>query len=192
MTVLATPSANCELPTDMIKIVITGSGGRMGQALVACAKNFRELEIAGQIDQGDDLRACIGKADVVVDFSSHTATAGIVSLCAENKKALVIGTTGHSESERAEIGKRKSQIPIVFAPNFSTGVNTLFWLTRQAAEILGPALPRAASPWSIGRSTCRSIVRARSGRRTGTGWDGARISCPISNPGGSIGSTFPR
>jgi 4-hydroxy-tetrahydrodipicolinate reductase len=122
----------------MTKIIINGSNGRMGQALVACVKNFRDLEVIGQIDQGDDLRACIGKADVVVDFSSPAATAGIVSLCAENKKALVIGTTGHSETERAEIGNRKSVIPIVFASNFSTGINTLFWLTRKAAEILGP------------------------------------------------------
>ncbi len=122
----------------MIKIIITGSKGRMGQALISCAKNFRELEVTGQVDKDDDLGAVIGNGDVVVDFSSHTATAGIVSLCAEHKKALVIGTTGHAETEKAEIGKRKAQIPIVFASNFSTGVNTLFWLTRKAAEILGP------------------------------------------------------
>jgi len=122
----------------MIKVGITGSKGRMGQTLVACAKNFRELEVTGQIDQGDDLFSCLGKADVVVDFSSHTATAGIVSLCAEQKKALVIGTTGHSETEKAKIRKHEAEIPIVLASNFSTGVNTLFWLTRKAAEILGP------------------------------------------------------
>ena len=69
----------------------------MGQAVIACAKTFRELEIAGQVDQGDDLRSVISKGDVVVDFSVHAATAGIASLCAENKKALVIGTTGHTQ-----------------------------------------------------------------------------------------------
>jgi len=123
----------------MTKIVIIGSKGRMGQALVSCAKNVREIEVVGQIDLGDDLRSCAGKTDVVVDFSSHTATAGIVSVCAENQKALVIGTTGHSESEKSAIQKSKSAIPIVWASNFSTGVNALFWLTRKAAEILGPA-----------------------------------------------------
>jgi len=133
------PSAICELPTAMIKVIITGSKGRMGQALVSCAKSFRELEIAGQIDQGDDLRSCIAKADAVVDFSSHTATAGIISLCVENKKALVIGTTGHSDAERSSITQNAARIPIVLTSNFSTGVNTLFWLTRKAAEILGPA-----------------------------------------------------
>jgi 4-hydroxy-tetrahydrodipicolinate reductase len=49
-----------------------------------------------------------------------------------------VGTTGHSEAGRAQITGVKDQIPIVLASNFSTGVNTLFWLTRKAAEILGP------------------------------------------------------
>jgi 4-hydroxy-tetrahydrodipicolinate reductase len=122
----------------MIKIIITGAKGRMGQALVSCAKNFRELQVVAQIDVDDDLPAAIARGDVVVDFSSHTATAEIVGLCARHKKAMVIGTTGHSESEQSAIRNLKSAIPMVWASNFSTGVNTLFWLTRQAAEILGP------------------------------------------------------
>jgi 4-hydroxy-tetrahydrodipicolinate reductase len=121
----------------MIRIIITGAKGRMGQALVSCAKNFRDLKIAATIDQGDDLAAVISKADAVIDFSSHDATAAIAALCAKNKKAVVIGTTGHSEKERSQISNLKSQIPMVWASNFSTGVNTLFWLTRKAAEILG-------------------------------------------------------
>jgi 4-hydroxy-tetrahydrodipicolinate reductase len=51
---------------------------------------------------------------------------------------MVIGTTGHSDQGRAQIADVQSQIPVVLASNFSTGVNTLFWLTRKAAEILGP------------------------------------------------------
>jgi 4-hydroxy-tetrahydrodipicolinate reductase len=122
----------------MTRVIITGAKGRMGQALVSCAKNFRDLKIAAAIDQGDDLRAVISKADVVIDFSSHEATPGIAELCAKNKKAIVIGTTGHSDSEKSQITKLKSKVPMVWASNFSTGVNTLFWLTRKAAEILGP------------------------------------------------------
>ena len=121
----------------MTRVIITGVKGRMGQALVACAANFRELEIVGQIGSGDDLSTVIGKSDVVIDFSSHSATPGIVELCAKNKKAVVIGTTGHSDSEKSAILNRQSVIPMVLASNFSTGVNTLFWLTRKAAEILG-------------------------------------------------------
>ncbi|MGD0744551.1 MAG: 4-hydroxy-tetrahydrodipicolinate reductase [Verrucomicrobiota bacterium] len=123
----------------MTRIIITGSKGRMGQALLACAKTFRELEVAGQVDQGDDLRSVIAGGDVVIDFSSHAATPGIVELCAGHHKAVVIGTTGHSETEQFAIRNLKSAIPMVWASNFSTGVNTLFWLTRKAAEILGPA-----------------------------------------------------
>jgi len=110
----------------------------MGQTLVACAKNFRELQIGAQIDMGDDLPAAAAQGDVVVDFSSHTATADIAGVCARHKKALVIGTTGHTNAERNEILKFKTKIPMVWTANFSTGVNTLFWLTRKAAEILGP------------------------------------------------------
>jgi 4-hydroxy-tetrahydrodipicolinate reductase len=123
----------------MTRIIITGSKGRMGRMLAACAPQHAGLEIVGQIDQGDDLRSVIAAGDVVVDFSFHTATFGIASLCAEHRKAMVIGTTGHSETDRARITGLSSQIPMVFSSNFSTGVNTLFWLTRKAAEILGPA-----------------------------------------------------
>jgi 4-hydroxy-tetrahydrodipicolinate reductase len=51
---------------------------------------------------------------------------------------LVIGTTGHELAEREQINKAAQKIPLVFSPNYSVGVNTLFWLTRKAAEILGP------------------------------------------------------
>src|SRR5206468_1903736 len=122
----------------MTRIIITGSKGRMGRTLFACAARLPELQVAGQIDQGDDLRSVIDQGDVVIDFSSHEATPGIAALCAEHKKAMVIGTTGHSEEGKSQILDFKSQIPIVLSSNFSTGVNALFWLTRKAAEILGP------------------------------------------------------
>lgn len=95
--------------------------------------------MVGQIDEGDELRSVIGQGDVVIDFSSHSATPGIASLCAEHKKALVIGTTGHSDEGKSRILDFKSQIPIILSSNFSTGVNALFWLTQKAAELLGPA-----------------------------------------------------
>lgn len=122
----------------MTKIIITGAKGRMGQALLACAARIPELEVAGQIDLGDDLRSVIASCDAVIDFSFHDATASVAALCAQHKKALVIGTTGHSDAEKAQIANLQSQVPMVWASNYSTGVNTLFWLTRKAAEILGP------------------------------------------------------
>jgi 4-hydroxy-tetrahydrodipicolinate reductase len=122
----------------MTRIIITGSKGRMGRALVACAPQHSDLLVTAQIDQGDDLRGVIQQGDVVIDFSSHNATQGIAAACAEFKKALVIGTTGHSEEGRAQFTRLSSQIPMVLSSNFSTGVNALFWLTRKAAGILGP------------------------------------------------------
>jgi 4-hydroxy-tetrahydrodipicolinate reductase len=122
----------------MTKIIITGSKGRMGQALISCAKSFRELEVVAQIDKDDDLGGVIGKGDVVLDFSAHSVTPGVAALCARHHKAMVIGTTGHTDTDKFEITKVVAGIPVVWASNFSTGVNTLFWLTRKAAEILGP------------------------------------------------------
>jgi 4-hydroxy-tetrahydrodipicolinate reductase len=123
---------------NMTRIIITGSKGRMGQALISCAKGFRELEVVAQIDKDDALGAVIDKGDVVVDFSAHSVTPEVAALCARHHKALVIGTTGHTDTDKFEITKVLAGIPVVWASNFSTGVNTLFWLTRKAAEILGP------------------------------------------------------
>ena len=122
----------------MVNLIITGSKGRMGQALISCAARNANLKITGQIDTGDDLRTVIADSDVVIDFSFHAATTGIAELCAQHQKALVVGTTGHTDEEKLKIKSYKLKIPIVFSANYSTGVNTLFWLTRKSAEILGP------------------------------------------------------
>lgn len=122
----------------MTKIILTGAKGRMGQTLVACAERDPDLQLVGQIDLGDDLLPLIKETDAVVDFSFHDATASFAAACAEHRKPMVIGTTGHSDAEKSQILNLKSQIPIVWASNYSTGVNVLFWLTRKAADILGP------------------------------------------------------
>ncbi|HSH92784.1 MAG TPA: 4-hydroxy-tetrahydrodipicolinate reductase [Roseimicrobium sp.] len=122
----------------MTKVIITGARGRMGQMLIACAARIPGIEVVGQIDVGDDLGVIIDKCDAVIDFSFHNATVSVAKHCVAKKKALVIGTTGHSEAEKAEIRALGTSIPMVWASNYSTGVNTLFWLTRKAAEILGP------------------------------------------------------
>ena len=111
----------------------------MGQSLLSCAKQIPGLNVVAAIDAGDDLAAMLPNADVVIDFSFHTVTPGVAATCAAQGKALVIGTTGHSDAEKAVIRGHASKIPMVWASNYSTGVNTLFWLTRKAAEILGPS-----------------------------------------------------
>src|ERR1700722_2892845 len=121
----------------MTRVIITGAKGRMGQALLACAKNFASLQVVAALGRNDALEAVIGGSDVVIDFSSPQATPGFLDLCLKHCKAIVLGTTGHEAAEKAAIAKASATIPIVLASNFSTGVNTLFWLTRKAAEILG-------------------------------------------------------
>jgi 4-hydroxy-tetrahydrodipicolinate reductase len=123
----------------MTKIVITGSRGRMGQSLISCAPRFPEIQVVGKIDVGDRLDDYIGQADVVIDFSFHNATLGLAEICAREGKAMVIGTTGHSDAHKEKILALTGSIPVVWASNYSTGVNALFWLTRKAAEILGPS-----------------------------------------------------
>lgn len=122
----------------MTKVIINGSKGRMGQALLACAARMPDVAVAAGIDVGDELAPAVAAGDVVIDFSFHSVTPKVARLCAERGKALVVGTTGHSEADKAAIREAARTVPMVWASNFSTGVNTLFWLTRKAAEILGP------------------------------------------------------
>ena len=122
----------------LVRLIIVGSKGRMGQMLLTCAARQPDLRVAGQIDLGDDLAAVLPAGDVVIDFSLPEATASVAALCARHQKPLVIGSTGQAPSEKSQITTHKSHIPIVWSSNYSTGVNTLFWLTRKAAEILGP------------------------------------------------------
>ena len=70
------------------RIIITGAKGRMGQALAQCAARMPDLQVAAQIDMGDTLEAVIDKADVVIDFSFHSATADFAELCAKRRKAI--------------------------------------------------------------------------------------------------------
>jgi 4-hydroxy-tetrahydrodipicolinate reductase len=123
----------------MTRVVLTGSKGRMGQALLACAPLHLDLQVVGQVDLGDDLGALMSEADVIVDFSAPDATLATATLCAQHGKALILGTTGHAAALQGQIARLAERIPIVWSANYSTGVNTLFWLTRKAAEILGPS-----------------------------------------------------
>ena len=111
----------------------------MGQTLIACAKSDPALALAGEVDQGDDFAGAVPGCDAVIDFSTPNVLELVLARCVEHRKVCVIGTTGHTDAQLATINHAAAQIPVVFAPNYSVGVNTLFWLTRKAAEILGPA-----------------------------------------------------
>ena len=120
-----------------LKVVIYGSKGRMGQALVALAKENTAFDLIGTIDDGESLDP-IASCDAVIDFTHADATLPALQKCIELGKIIVIGTTGHSNDVRQAITEASAKIPVIFSPNYSVGVNTLFWLTKKAAEILGP------------------------------------------------------
>ena len=123
--------------SEPLKILVTGCRGRMGEAVARCAGLDAEVTVSGKIDAGDDLPVALAGCDAVVDFSHHTFTRDLVTACRDQGKLLVIGTTGLSAETESFIRGTSQTLPIVFAPNYSVGVNTLFWLTRKATEILG-------------------------------------------------------
>jgi 4-hydroxy-tetrahydrodipicolinate reductase len=108
----------------------------MGQAIAAAAKTS-DVEITASLDLGDDVTKHAGACDAVLDFSNPSATNALCGACRDAAKPAVIGTTGHSEKERGLIEELARSVPVVFSPNFSVGVNALFWLTRKAAQMLG-------------------------------------------------------
>src|SRR6185437_2239516 len=107
-----------------------------GQAIAAAAPKA-DVEITAGLDLGDDIGGRIDGCDVVIDFSHPNASAELARACRDSKKPAVIGTTGHSKEERTSIENLVLSVPVVLSPNFSVGVNALFWLTRKAAEMLG-------------------------------------------------------
>lgn len=122
-----------------LRLLINGAQGRMGQALIKCAALIPELTVAAEVDSEDAFAPALESCDAVIDFSHHNALPTVLEACVAARKTLVIGTTGYSDEQVASIREASRLIPIVFAPNYSVGVNTLFWLTRKAAEILGPS-----------------------------------------------------
>jgi len=121
----------------MTKLLITGHTGRMGQALIQAANENPDTEVASTHDAGEDINAAFQNVNAAIDFTVHHFTAEVLDAALASNTPLVIGTTGHSDEERARIVEASKTLPIVFAPNFSIGVNTLFWLTRKATQILG-------------------------------------------------------
>ena len=119
-----------------MKILVTGISGRMGQAVKQAVEQSSGAELASTHDVGQDIAAAMQQAEIAIDFSFHGFTPELLATAVAQGKPLVIGTTGHTAEEKAAISEAAKQIPIVFASNYSVGVNTLFWLTRKATAIL--------------------------------------------------------
>lgn len=118
------------------RLAIVGARGRMGRTLCALAGETG-FELVASLDQGDDIDAGLKAADVAIDFSSHDVTPRVAACMAGMSRPVVIGTTGLDASEHEAVEAAAKSIPVVMAPNFSVGVNALFWLARRAAAILG-------------------------------------------------------
>lgn len=142
------------------RIAVAGAAGRMGRSLIeACCETdgltcAAAVERPGSaflgVDAGelanvaalgvpvvDDLSPVINEFDVLVDFTRPASTLDHVSLCRERGRAMVIGTTGLDETQRAAIADAARDIPIVLAPNMSVGVNLCLKLLETAARVLG-------------------------------------------------------
>src|SRR5262245_50809190 len=139
-------------------IAINGACGRMGQRIVALAREDHELAIVAAVDfaghpnQGRDAGELAGigtlgvpvtpelplsaRPDVVIDFSTPEGTMAIVKACEGRKIPIVIATTGHSDAQRRDIESAAHATAVLFSPSMSLAVNLLFKLVQDAATAL--------------------------------------------------------
>ncbi len=142
----------------MIRIVIAGASGRMGHVLLEAVTAAPDLVLHGALDRPgsaalgrdagaligqslgvlvtDDVAAALTGADVLIDFTRPEATLGHLAVCREQGVAVVIGTTGFDPAGKAAIAAAAEQVPVVFAPNMSVGVNLALKLLDMAARVL--------------------------------------------------------
>ena len=121
----------------MTKIAINGSNGRMGQALIEAVKLNPNVSQGSILNRGDDIERVLKDFDVLIDFTRPEATLDALSTCQSAGKAMVIGTTGFSDDALKVIDQASSDIPIVFAPNMSVGVNLTLKLLETTAKVIG-------------------------------------------------------
>lgn len=144
--------------SEVVKVVIAGCSGRMGQALLTSVFADEALKLHGAIDSSastllgqdagvllgyksdvvvtDNVAQAIKGADVLIDFTRPEATMQYLAACQAADVKLVIGTTGFSEAQKDAIAATSEKISIVFAPNMSVGVTLLINLVEQAAQVL--------------------------------------------------------
>jgi 4-hydroxy-tetrahydrodipicolinate reductase len=122
----------------MTRLLVQGASGRLGQIIFRLAQQSGAWQVAAS-EKGGSLEPLVATTEVSIDVSVPEASVQMASLCARYGKPLVIGTTGHSDAQMKSIDTAAVTCPILVAPNFSVGVNLLFWLTRETAKILGEA-----------------------------------------------------
>ena len=139
----------------MIKVAVAGAAGRMGQRLLDClgadqgTLTVSAFERSGSpmvgtpaafaegVLIGDDPALAMAEADVLVDFTAPEASLANLAACAEKGKAAVVGTTGWEPEQVAKVKELAQKVPLVFASNMSVGMNLMFKLVKEMAEVLG-------------------------------------------------------
>ena len=144
----------------MVSIVIAGASGRMGRALIEATIETIDAELIGGTVRsgssliGADAGELVGKkkieapihdslevfsdhGPVVIDFTTIDSTINHLSWCVNHRVPCVIGTTGFSSDQEKNISEAAKTIPVVYAPNFSVGVNVIFDLLDRAARVFG-------------------------------------------------------
>jgi 4-hydroxy-tetrahydrodipicolinate reductase len=122
----------------MIRVHVHGAEGRLGKEIVKVGTEEADLKLTGSGRTSEqDNSSLLRAAEVLIDVSSAEGSIQALNLCVTNGKPLIIGSTGHDSEQLGQIKMAATKIPIVLAPNFSIGVNLLFWLTDQATKVLG-------------------------------------------------------
>jgi 4-hydroxy-tetrahydrodipicolinate reductase len=119
-----------------IKIVIAGASGRMGRALMRAVQESPDFVLAGAFTRKDDPLPLIAKAEALIDFTAPGTSVALAALAAQARIVHVIGTTGFSGEDEANIRAAARHAVIVKSGNMSLGVNLLAALVRRAAEAL--------------------------------------------------------
>lgn len=133
----------------MVKVIMHGCNGAMGQVVTALAADMADVEIVAGIDINTEqkstypvfqsLEECSVEADAVIDFASQKAVAGLLSGCVKKKLPVVLCTTGLSEEQLEAVKAASSQVAILRSANMSLGVNLLLKLVQDAAKVLAEA-----------------------------------------------------
>jgi len=140
------------------RVAIAGASGRMGHMLIEAVREAQDCRLAGALDIASspaigrdagaflgftsgvpvvaDLRTGLKDAQVLIDFTRPEGTMANLAACRELGVQLVIGTTGFSNAQKAEIAAAAKDIAIMMAPNMSVGVNVTFKLLEMAAKAL--------------------------------------------------------
>ncbi|MBP3927489.1 MAG: 4-hydroxy-tetrahydrodipicolinate reductase [Clostridium sp.] len=133
----------------MIRAIMHGCNGAMGQVISGLVENDEEISIVAGIDIADNkknpypvfasLQECDVEADVVIDFSNAKAVDAMLEACAAKKLPVVVCTTGLSEAQVAKVSETAKKTAVLRSANMSLGINVLLKLLKEAAQVLAPA-----------------------------------------------------